>query len=96
MQKHDFSCSLFALMAGATIGAGVGLLLAPQSGSQLRSSLRDLTRKTKDHIDQAIDQGADSDATMQSPPGSEGIRMPGAECSTRSKDHAIGDTGQDN
>jgi hypothetical protein len=98
MEKHDLSCSLFALMAGATVGAGVGLLLAPQSGSQLRSSLRDLTRKTKDHVDRAIEQGADPDATMQSPSGSEGIRMPGAERRTGSgpKDHTIGDSGQDN
>jgi hypothetical protein len=35
---------------------------------------------------------------MQSPSGSEGIRMPGAERRTGSgpKDHTIGDSGQDN
>ena len=97
MEKHDLSCSLFALMAGATVGAGVGLLLAPQSGTQLRSSLLDLTRKAKASVDQASEQGADPDA-MQNYCGGEGVRLPGAECSTRSgfKDHTIGDTGQDN
>src|SRR5687767_11265442 len=39
MHKEDVSCSLLALMAGATVGAGVGLLFAPQTGSQFRSSL---------------------------------------------------------
>jgi gas vesicle protein len=98
MHKEDVTCTLFALMAGATVGAGVGLLMAPQSGPQLRSSLRDLTRKAKDHLDGVIQQGVDPDATMQSASDEEGIRMPGEECSTRSgsKNHTIGDTGQDN
>ena len=63
MEKDAFSYSLFALMAGATVGAGVGLLLAPQSGTQFRASLRELTRTAKDHVDGATDQGAAPDAT---------------------------------
>jgi gas vesicle protein len=95
MDKDHLSSSLFALMAGATVGAGVGLLLTPQSGSQFRSSLREWTRKAKGQVDRASEQSTGPDA-MQSSSASEGIRMPGAECSTRSKDHTIGDTGQDN
>jgi gas vesicle protein len=46
-----------AFIAGAFIGAGVALLLAPQSGSELRSSLRDYASKAKDELDEATEQG---------------------------------------
>ena len=36
-----------AFIAGAFIGAGVALLLAPQSGSELRSSLREYASRAK-------------------------------------------------
>ena len=40
-----------AFMAGAFIGAGIALLLAPQSGTELRSTLRDYASKAKDELD---------------------------------------------
>ncbi len=46
-----------AFMAGAFIGAGIALLLAPQSGSELRSSLRDYASRAKDELDDAAEQG---------------------------------------
>jgi gas vesicle protein len=41
-----------AFIAGAFIGAGVALLLAPQSGSELRSSLREYASRAKDELDE--------------------------------------------
>ncbi len=56
MQTQD-SSNWSAFVAGAFIGAGVALLLAPQSGSELRSSLRDYASKAKDELDEAAEQG---------------------------------------
>ncbi len=97
MHKEDVSRTLFALMAGATVGAGVGFLFAPQAGSQFRSSLREYTKKAKDHVDQAVKDRTQS-STMQEAADEEGARKPGVEGGGRSaqKDHTIGDTGQDN
>ena len=39
-----------AFMAGALIGAGVALLLAPQPGTELRSKLRDYADRAKDDL----------------------------------------------
>jgi len=45
-----------AFMSGALVGAGIALLFAPQTGTQLRGLLRE--RSTKE-LDVAIDRGAD-------------------------------------
>ncbi|MCC2642008.1 MAG: YtxH-like protein [Nitrospira sp.] len=97
MHKEDGSCTLFALMAGATVGAAVGLLFAPQSGSRFRSSLREYMMTAKDHDEQATEQGIES-STMRSVGSGEGTRMARTECSVRSRheDHTEGDTGHDN
>ena len=57
MPKEDASQTAFAFIVGATVGAGVMLLFAPQAGSELRSSVRDYTRKAKDQWDEASAQG---------------------------------------
>jgi len=46
-------------MAGALLGAGVALLLAPQSGSQMRGLLRDYAARAKDEFDEAVDRGSE-------------------------------------
>ena len=89
MRKEDTSYPLSALVAGAAVGAAVGLLFAPRTGSQFRSSLREYAKKAKDRMNQAT-----KDSTQWS-------AMPEAtneEGGTHSaqKDHTIGDTGQDN
>ena len=96
MHKEDVSCTLFALMAGATVGAGVGLLFAPQAGSQFRSSRREYTRKAKNLVDQSTNDSTQSSDTHEAG-GEVGVVKPGTEGGRRSqKDHSIGDTGQDN
>lgn len=56
MYKDD-SSTWSAFIAGAFIGAGVALLLAAQSGNELRSTLRDYASKAKDELDEATEQG---------------------------------------
>lgn len=48
-----------AFIAGALLGAGVALLLAPRSGSQMRGLLRDYASRAKDELDNAIEQVAE-------------------------------------
>lgn len=49
-ERMDESTGMSAFLAGALIGAGVALLLAPQSGSELRAMLRDYANRTKDDL----------------------------------------------
>lgn len=97
MRKEDTSYSLSALVAGAAVGAVVGLLFAPRTGSQFRSSLREYAKKAKDQMNQATKDSTQWSA-MPEATNEEGVHMPTAEGGTHSaqKDHTIGDTGQDN
>jgi gas vesicle protein len=56
MYNQD-SSNWSAFLAGAFIGAGIALLVAPQSGSELRTSLRDYASRAKDELDEATEQG---------------------------------------
>jgi gas vesicle protein len=46
-----------AFITGALVGAGVALLLAPQSGAKSREFLRDYAARMKDEIDEALEYG---------------------------------------
>ncbi len=54
------SGNLSAFVTGALVGAGVALLFAPQSGSQMRGLLRDYATRAKDELDEAVDHGTDA------------------------------------
>ena len=97
MHKDNVSGTLVALIAGATVGAGVGLLFAPQTGSQFRTSLREHKRKAPDEVDQATGHKTESGAIRSTAKG-DTIPAAGAGCSMRSgtQDHTLGDTGYDN
>jgi gas vesicle protein len=56
-ESSDSSGSIFAFLAGALIGAGVALLLAPQSGEKTRRLLSDYADKAKSQFDSALDTG---------------------------------------
>ena len=49
-QDNDYSVGTVAFFAGALIGAGVALLLAPQSGAKTRGMLRDYAGRAKDEL----------------------------------------------
>jgi len=64
MSEHNESFSTTsAFLAGAFLGAGIALLMAPQTGGQLRSALRDYAGKAKDELggvwDNAVERGKD-------------------------------------
>lgn len=67
----DYSVGTAAFIAGALIGAGVGLLLAPQSGADTRNKLRDYAARATDDLkergkeakaalDNAMERGKDA------------------------------------
>ena len=95
--RTDYSYPRVRLHGRATVGAGIGLLFTPKSGSQVRSSLREYVMKASDEVDQASEAGTESDA-MRTGWHGEGIQILGAECGVRSgpHDHTAGDTGHDN
>lgn len=54
---------MFGLLAGTLVGVGLGLLLAPKPGEQLRAELgertRDLRNKAAEHYRKAAEQAGD-------------------------------------
>jgi gas vesicle protein len=53
--------ALTALGVGLLVGVGVGLLLAPKPGAELRSDLRDKLRSAQDSLPETL-KGATSSA----------------------------------
>jgi gas vesicle protein len=49
-EGNDFSIGTAAFLAGALIGAGVALLLAPHSGAEIRNMMRDYAARAKDEL----------------------------------------------
>ena len=97
MHKDNVSGTLLALIAGATVGAGVGLLFSPQTGSQFRTSLREYKRTVLDAIDEATGKSTESGAIRITATG-DNVPTAAAGCTMRSgpQDHTLGDTGYDN
>ena len=60
-QDNDYSVGTAAFLAGALIGAGVALLLAPQSGAETRDMLRHYAGRAKDELKQ---RGHDVKSTL--------------------------------
>lgn len=64
--NNEYS-TMAAFLAGAFVGAGVALVLAPQSGSKTRNMMRDFAARAKDEmvergkaaIETAIERGKD-------------------------------------
>lgn len=57
---HSSGSMLLSFLLGGIVGAGLALLLAPQSGSETVQKIRDFTEdlkdKSKDYMDQAKDR----------------------------------------
>jgi len=51
--------TLIALITGAIVGAGVGLLYAPQSGKKTREQIKDEALKAKDLLSEEYDNFSD-------------------------------------
>jgi gas vesicle protein len=55
-ERHE-SGNFSTFIAGALVGAGVALLFAPRSGSQMRGLLRGYAACAKDELADAVDRG---------------------------------------
>jgi len=55
--SNEGSKEVLAFLAGALIGAGVAMLLAPQQGLELRGRLRDYANRAKDEL---LDMGQEA------------------------------------
>jgi gas vesicle protein len=62
-ENTQYSVGTVAFLAGALIGAGIALLLAPQSGAETRNMLRDYAGRTRDEL---MERGRDAKATFDS------------------------------
>ena len=60
---NHYSVGTGAFLAGAVIGAGIALLLAPQSGAQTREMLRDYAERAKEDL---RERGQEAKATLSS------------------------------
>ncbi|MBI4689752.1 MAG: YtxH domain-containing protein [Nitrospirae bacterium] len=48
-----------SFILGGVVGAGLAMLLAPQSGSETRQKIRELAGNVKDRMDSTVDKGKD-------------------------------------
>ena len=56
-RSGESSTAVFAFLAGALIGAGVAMLLAPRSGAEMRQWLSEYADKAKDQMGTALESG---------------------------------------
>ena len=64
----DWVVPLTALGVGLLVGAGLGLLLAPKTGAELRDDLRDRLRSAQDALPERLRPGAPkTEAANRSP-----------------------------
>jgi gas vesicle protein len=84
-EKEDFGTFFAGLVVGGLVGAAVALLLAPQSGEETRTLIRDKSIEIKDR---AVEYGQDArmraskamdDARMRADDAIEQLRMRGEE-----------------
>ncbi len=57
MKNSGFGSFLAGVVIGGMIGAALGLLLAPQTGEELREHVGDLVDNTKAGWDEAVNEG---------------------------------------
>jgi gas vesicle protein len=58
---NHYSLGTGAFLAGAVIGAGIALLLAPQPGSETRDKLREYAKRAKEDL---MERGQEAKATL--------------------------------
>ena len=56
---NDSGSVLLALLVGAAIGAGVGILYAPDEGSKTRQRIKDKAQETSDDLLQRVNNARD-------------------------------------
>jgi gas vesicle protein len=57
--EHGRASTVLFFLLGAALGAGLGLLLTPQSGSQTRRQIKEVTKDTKEKVTSCYTQVAE-------------------------------------
>jgi gas vesicle protein len=55
-RETGIGSTLFAFLIGGLVGAGIALLMAPQSGDETRSMIRDKSQEIKDRATSTVDE----------------------------------------
>ena len=55
-EKRSYA-ALWSLLAGGVVGAGIGLMLAPKSGKDLRKDIVDVSERGINKVASAIEEG---------------------------------------
>ncbi len=58
--ERHFVSHLLSFVAGGILGAGIALLLAPQTGPKLRQQIRDVSGQTKEKLTSCYDVAVDA------------------------------------
>lgn len=58
-EEKGFTASsvLLAFVVGGIVGAGLALLMAPQSGRELRQKIKEITGEAKEKVTSALEHG---------------------------------------
>lgn len=75
--KHSAIEGLMAFLAGATIGAGVALLLAPKPGSEVREKLSEVGTDTIEKIKDGVKEAK---FRMSKQTSEDAFRYEGGDC----------------
>lgn len=57
MKESNFSSFLAGVVIGGLVGAAVGLLIAPQAGSELREHVGEIIDEKRSAFDDAVNEG---------------------------------------
>jgi len=63
--SEKMGATIFSFLAGAAIGAGLGLLLAPKSGQETREQIKGLANDAMDKTKGYVDKGKECARTIQ-------------------------------
>jgi gas vesicle protein len=55
-RETGIGSTLFAFLIGGLVGAGIALLMAPQSGDETRSMIRDKSQEIKDRATSTVEE----------------------------------------
>lgn len=55
--SNERNYGIFGFLAGAAVGAALGVLFAPRSGKETRDRIANRTKEAKDDLDELIDKG---------------------------------------
>lgn len=65
MEKQNTSTTMLALITGVAVGAAIGILLAPEKGSETRSQINDSIKRFGNILKNATSEGLNAFKEMK-------------------------------